>query len=59
MKKSLSITDGVDFVCPFCNAKCTASVEQGCVLHEVPMCEKYEQLEPADFLKAVNEKLAN
>lgn len=52
-------TDGVDFVCPFCQAKCTTSLEHCAVLHTEPMCEKFEQLGPVEFLKAVNERMAN
>lgn len=58
-KKSVHITDGVDFICPFCKARCTTSLEHCAVLHTVPMCEKFEQLEPDEFLKAVNERRAN
>lgn len=58
-RKTMNITDGVDFICPFCQAKCTASVEQGGVIHMLPMCKEFEQLGPVEFLKAVNEKLAN
>lgn len=56
---SITITDGVDFVCPFCQAKCTTSLEHCAVLHTEPMCEKFEQLGPVEFLKAVNERMAN
>lgn len=56
---SITITDGVDFTCPFCKAKCTTSLEHCAVLHTEPMCEKFEQLGPVEFLKAVNERMAN
>mgnify|MGYP001617579640 FL=1 len=56
---SLTITDGVNFTCPFCKAQCTTSLEHCAVLHTAPMCEKFEQLEPDEFLKAVNERRAN
>lgn len=57
-KKGLHITDGLNFICPFCKAKCTVSREKVCVLHEMPMCETYERLEPDEFLAAVNKKIA-
>lgn len=56
---SLNITDALEFTCPFCQAHCTASLEHYAVMHAVPMCEKFEQLSPDEFLKAVNERMAN
>lgn len=58
-KKKFAITDGVDFTCPFCSAACTASAEQGCVLHTEPTCEKFNELGPVEFLHAVNQRTHN
>ncbi len=57
--KLTNIPDAVDFVCPFCKARCSTSLELGAVMHELPMCEKFEQLAPDAFLKAVNDRRAN
>lgn len=57
--ETLNITDALEFTCPFCQAHCTASLEHYAVTHAVPMCEKFEQLSPDEFLKAVNERMAN
>jgi hypothetical protein len=57
--RHLHITDGLDFICPFCGARCTVLREHEAVAHVLPMCEKFEQLEPDEFLKAVNERRAN
>lgn len=57
--KLTNIPDVVNFVCPFCEARCSASLQMGAVLHELPMCEKFERLAPDEFLKAVNERRAN
>ena len=48
----------VEFTCPFCKAHCAASLEAGGVVHEMPMCERFEKLGPVEFLKAVNERNA-
>ena len=49
----------VEFVCPFCGKQCTATTEPDFgVTHVLPMCEKFEQLEPDDFLAAVNNAIA-
>lgn len=55
-KKKVEITDGVDFICPFCSGVCTASLEQACVLHTEPTCEKFDELGPVEFLHAVNQR---
>ena len=49
----------LDFVCPFCDKGATADSDQGAVFHTMPMCPKFEQLEPIDYMKAVNLELAN
>lgn len=56
---SVTITDGVKFTCPFCKAECMTSLEHCAVLHTEPMCWQFEHLGPVEFLKAVNERLAN
>ncbi len=43
--------------CPFCGQMFIASVS-GTLLHYMPMCEKFEKLDPVEFLKAVNDELA-
>lgn len=55
---TMNIPDALDFVCPFCGAKCTASVERGCVLHATPMCPRFARLGPVEFLRAVNDHIA-
>lgn len=52
-----TVTDGLEFECPFCGKHCTVSAEQECILHELPVCATFDALEPPDFLKAVNDEL--
>lgn len=49
----------VDFVCPFCGKQCAAEsgLEQA-VTHALPMCAKFESLEPDAFIAAVNVAIA-
>jgi hypothetical protein len=47
------ITDAVYLgLCP-CGCKIYASVSQGAVIHQVPFCKKFEELEPDDFITYV------
>lgn len=55
---TMDFKDGVDFICPFCKARCTVSREKESIVHTLPMCEKFEQLDPADYLQAVNDRIA-
>lgn len=58
------LNEAIQFVCPFCKKR--ASVfEQGSeqegnmeigLLHEKPMCEKFERMEPDDYLHEVNKQ---
>jgi len=54
----MNIPDAIDFVCPFCGASCSTSLEQGAVLHRVPMCARFARLGPVEFLRAVNDHIA-
>ena len=55
----VEVKDAVNFTCPFCGSQCTATLEHGAVFHGLPMCEKFEQLDPVEFLAAVNARRAN
>ena len=44
----------VEFRCPFCGGKVAASKADSSVLHSVPPCEKFNAMEPDDFLHACN-----
>jgi hypothetical protein len=49
----------LEFTCPFCGKQCTATTEPDLgVTHVLPMCEKFEKLEPDEFLAAVNSAIA-
>ncbi len=52
----LTIRDGLEFVCPFCQGQCTASLEQECVVHSEPTCKTFDELEIDEFLHQVNER---
>jgi hypothetical protein len=41
-----------DFTCPFCGA--SAAVDGDKVAHVFPVCPKFVELAPADYLAAVN-----
>lgn len=49
----------VEFKCPFCGRTVAASSKEGAVLHAVPMCEKFEKLEPDEYMHQVNVILGN
>lgn len=57
--RGILVRDAVDFTCPFCSGKCSASDERALVLHAMPPCSKYLALEPDDFLAAVNDAMGN
>ena len=46
------------FTCPFCGRQAGVSTHPSAVIHALPMCAKFDQLEPADYLAAVNAQLA-
>lgn len=46
------------FLCPFCGRQAGASSNPPAVVHALPMCEQFRELEPADYLAAVNKALA-
>jgi hypothetical protein len=56
----------VEFTCPFCGHRVKAgeAVRPGeaeaspCVLHDEPVCERFDELEPDEFMQAVNAKRA-
>lgn len=48
--------------CPFCSAKVYASIdpEDGThdgLIHEMPLCRRFEELEPDEFITAMREEL--
>jgi hypothetical protein len=45
-------TDVVDFICPFCSGKVTANQTKYSISHSLPVCEKFKNLEPTEFLAA-------
>ena len=49
----------VQFKCPFCGGTCTTVSEVLAVLHSLPPCQTFLDLDPDAFLHAVNEKLGN
>jgi hypothetical protein len=51
---------GVDLgKCPFCGKGIAASYDdRGAVMHELPTCERFDDLEPVEFLRAVRERKA-
>jgi len=55
------ITEQVKVKC-FCGLWVTAGHsgpdDEPCLLHPVPACKKYMDMEPADFLKALRKKYA-
>jgi hypothetical protein len=57
--KKILVRDAVDFDCPFCKGKCSASEEKFVVLHSMPPCPKYLALEPDDYLAAVNDAMGS
>jgi hypothetical protein len=46
-----------EFACPFCGLRVAVSVQPCAVLHAVPMCDRFEHLEPVDFMRACNDEL--
>jgi hypothetical protein len=53
---------GVSFVCPFCGGKASAGYADGdektgmpTTLHDFPICAKFTELGPIEFLRAVND----
>lgn len=46
------------FKCPFCKGQVSASLEPPCLLHAVPMCKKFDELEPDEFMHECNEIFA-
>lgn len=57
-RKSIKVRDAIDFDCPFCKGKASASAERGMVLHTLPVCTTYTRLGPTEYLQAVNAKMA-
>lgn len=51
-RKLKPTTDSVDFVCGFCGQHCTADMTNMLVSHRMPMCKKFEKLEPDAFMTA-------
>ena len=50
----LSFKSVLDFDCPFCGGKVSMSNHPAALAHTMPMCEKFDKLEPADFIREVN-----
>lgn len=55
----VSVPDAVDFICPFCQGRCTASLALAGVMHDKPTCKQFDELEPDEFLHAVNQRNQN
>jgi len=59
MTKSIQITEQLRIKC-FCGLWVTAGHhgpdEEPCLLHPDPACEKYLEMEPVDFLRALRKK---
>lgn len=50
--------DTADFTCPFCRGQVTVLLSPSYgVAHAMPMCKKFEELEPLDFLHQANVKM--
>ena len=51
-----TIVDGVSFLCPFCGCSVEAGVNSATdmptVLHMLPTCARFDELEPDEFLAA-------
>lgn len=45
-------SEAVEFVCGFCGQHCVADMTNMLVSHRMPMCKKFEQLEPDAFMTA-------
>lgn len=55
MSKNIeTMVPDVEFVCPFCGGRCAASKKECAVVHTKPTCDKFDKLEPDDFLHACN-----
>ena len=52
--KSQAVTVDIEFTCPFCGLRVSASIEAAAVFHELPICKKFLDLEPIDFLHECN-----
>jgi len=54
--RSVSIHGGITFTCPFCGGEVRAGEDRDskrpCIIHSLSTCDRFEQLEPADFLRA-------
>lgn len=57
MKLTLS-DEHTHFVCGFCGGECIADTDPPLVAHYLPSCQKYQELEPFEFLKASREEHA-
>jgi hypothetical protein len=49
------IDDSRYFPCPFCKGQFSASAEPPSVLHSIPVCVKFTELDPDKFLVAARE----
>jgi hypothetical protein len=58
--KQFRVERQVNFTCPFCGRRASFGYvqEHPTATHDMPMCKKFEELEPDEFLQAVNRKLA-
>lgn len=51
-----TVASGLPFRCPFCGAKCEALKPPVYgVIHDLPPCPFFLELEPDQFLRAVND----
>ena len=49
----------IELSCPFCSGFVMADASEGKVMHTLPPCSKFDELEPDDFLAAVRKKMSN
>ena len=47
----------VEFDCPFCGKWARMDSSDGSAAHAMPPCSKFEELNPLEFIKAVNDEI--
>lgn len=57
MKGSPNVVE-ITFVCPFCGLGAGVTQDHESLVHALPMCERFEQLDVIEYLSAVNEARA-
>ena len=50
--------DGVDFLCPFCGLHARVFIDDdGYAVHAEPTCKTFNDLDPLQYIEAVNAKM--